>query len=104
MSVAISQSKAQEQRIGAVILAYDCRVTSTHMLRYGPRMGADLILKLPIEHLEEAMEELAPHSWEYESPTYFDRGQILPIYETAEDEIDDRPCERYKRFVNHCSS
>lgn len=93
--VEISQSKAQSQRIGEVILAYDCTINATHMMKHGYGMGATLIMKLPYEHIEEAMGDLKPHHWEYNSPTFFNRGSIISIYKTPEDEVNDRPCKRY---------
>lgn len=98
MRIEIAQSKAQYQRLGQVVFDYDCLITSTHMMKCGQGMSATLILKIPFEHIDEAMEALNPIEYRYSSPTFFYNSAICGIYDTPEDEVNDKPCSLYRRF------
>lgn len=99
VKVEFGQSDAAFARLGRAIFAFDATLTSTHVRRYGSRCAAEAILKLPIEHIDEAMEALQPCDWEYRSPSFFYRSSIRGIYDSPEDEVNDRPCERYIEYT-----
>lgn len=85
-----SAGKAAQQRLGQVVLEHGVRVLDSTTL------GPYVLLELPLPEAAAIREKLQPYEWRYRSPTRFDRGSLIPIYQHPEEQVANQIAERAK--------
>lgn len=97
VKIEFARSKASMGRLGSAIIDLGLEVTSTHVIG-----GAwvTVMVKTPIEHIDEIIKRMGTVYVNYSSPTFFSNSSIQSIYASAEDEIADICTDAYARFLN----
>lgn len=101
VKIEMNQTNVAMARFGSAVFDLGLQVTNTHQLSAHPRAYASAMVKVPIENIDELKSYMKFANVEYQSPTYFNRGSICPIYASPEDEIADICTPGYAKFLKY---